>query len=65
MDETMSRETMAPDVIYKINNNLNFFNCKNDFLAPTLRYLLYNALIQSHFDYPCSAWYPNLTKKLT
>ena len=23
-----------------------------------------NALIQPHFDYGCTAWYPNLTKKL-
>ena len=29
-----------------------------------LRCLLCNALIQLHFDYACSAWYPNLTKKL-
>ena len=31
---------------------------------PALRCLLCNALLQSHFDYACSAWYPNLTKKL-
>ena len=29
-----------------------------------LRRLLCNALIQPHFDYACSAWYPNLSKKL-
>ena len=29
-----------------------------------LRRLLCNALIQPHSDYACSAWYPNLTKKL-
>ena len=28
------------------------------------RRLLRNALIQPYFDYACSAWYPNLTKKL-
>ena len=26
--------------------------------------MLCNALIQPHFDYASSAWYPNLTKKL-
>ena len=31
---------------------------------PALRHLLCNALIQLHFDYACSAWYLNLTKKL-
>ena len=29
-----------------------------------LRLLLCNAIIQPHFDYACSAWYPNLSKKL-
>ena len=64
MDETMSGESMALYVIHKINNKLKFLYRKNDFLTPTLRRLLRNALIQSHFDYACSAWYPNLSKKL-
>ena len=51
-------------IIHKINNNLRFLYGKNAFLTPKLRFLLYNALIQPHFDYACSAWYPNLTKKL-
>ena len=37
---------------------------KNRFLTPALRRLLCNAIIQSHFDYACSAWYQNLTQKL-
>ena len=32
------------------------------FLTPPLRRLLCNVIIQSHFDYACSAWYPNLKK---
>ena len=27
--------------------------------------MLCNALMQPHFDYACSAWYPNLNRKLT
>ena len=64
MDETMSGGATALNVIHKINNKLKFLYRKNDFLTPTLRRLLCNALIQPHFDYPCSAWYPNLTNKL-
>ena len=64
MDETMSGEAMALNVIHKINNKLKFLYRKNVFLTPKLRRLLCNALIQPHFDYACSAWYPNLTKKL-
>ena len=55
---------MALSVINKINNKLKFLYRKNRFLTPTLRRLLCNALIQPHFNYACSAWYPNLTKKL-
>ena len=64
LDETMSGETMALSVINKINNKLKFLYRKNRFLTPTLRRLLCNALIQPHFDYACSTWYPNLTKIL-
>ena len=51
-------------VINKINNELKSLYRKSRFLTLTLRRLLCNALIQPHFDYACSAWYPNLTKKL-
>ena len=63
MDETVSEEAMALNVINKINNKLKFFHRKNGFLTSTLRGLFCNALIRPHFDYACSAWYPNVTKK--
>ena len=25
--------------------------------------MLYNALIQPHFDYTCTTWYPDLTER--
>ena len=64
MDETMSGEPMTLKVINKINGNLKFLYRKNIFLPPGLRRMLCNALIQPHFDYACSAWYPNLNVKL-
>ena len=64
LDETISGETMSLSVINKINNKLKFLYRKHRFLTPTLRRLLCNALIQPHFNYACSAWYPNVTKKL-
>ena len=64
MDETMSGEPMALKVINKINGKLKFLYRKNSFLTPGLRRMLCNALIQPHFDYACSAWYPNLNAKL-
>ena len=63
LGETMSEEAMPLNVVNKINNKLKFLYRKNSSLTPALRRLLCNALIQ-HFDYACSAWYPNLTKNL-
>ena len=59
----MSGESMANKVISKVNARLKFLHRKNKYLTPNLRRLLCNALIQPHFDYACSAWYPNLSKK--
>ena len=40
-----------------------FIYGKNRYLTPYLKQLFCNGLIQPHFDYACSAWYPNLYKK--
>ena len=55
---------MALNVIDKINSRLKFLHRQNRFLTPPLRRLLCNALIQPLFDYACTAWFPNLSKKL-
>ena len=34
------------------------------FLTPGLRRIVWNPLIQPHFDYACIAWYPKLNVKL-
>ena len=60
----MSGESMANKVISKVNTRLKFLHQKNKYLTSNLCRLLCNALIQSHFDYACTAWYPNLSKKL-
>ena len=54
---------MALKVINKINSRLRFLHRKNRHLSPNLERLLRNAIIQPHFDYTCSTWYPNLNKK--
>ena len=61
LDKTVSREPMAHKVISKVNARLQFLHQKNKYLTSNL---CCNALIQPHFDYACSAWYPNLSKKL-
>ena len=64
MDETIFGETMALNFIQKINNKLEFFYRKKDFLTLAMKRLFCNALIQSHLDYACSSWYSNQVKKL-
>ena len=64
LEETMSGESVANKVISKVNARLVFLHWKNKYLTRNLRRLLCNALIQPHFDYACSVWFPNLSKKL-
>ena len=63
LDETMSGESIVHKVISKVNLRLKFLYRKNKYLTPNLRRLLCNVLIRPHFDYACSTWYPNLSKK--
>ena len=55
---------MVLNVIDKINSHLKFLHRQNHFLTPSLRRILCNALIQPFFDYACTTWFPNLSKKL-
>ena len=51
---------MASKVLKKINAKLKFLYRESRFLTPAYRRLLYNMLIQPHFDYGCSSWFPLL-----
>ena len=63
LDKNLSGETMALKVISKINCRLRFCAEKIDFYRNS--FVDYFAtLIQPHFDYACSAWYPNLNNRL-
>ena len=61
----MSGELIAHKVISKVNARLKFFHQKNKYVTPNLCCLICNALIQSHFDYACSVWYPYVSKLKT
>ena len=62
LDEIMG-EPKVLNVINKINGKLKFLYGKDRYLIKELRSMLYNALVQPHFDYACPAWYPNLNEK--
>ena len=53
---------MARKFLKKINDKLKFLYGQADFLNPSCKRLLCNALIQLHFDYGCTPWYPLLNK---
>ena len=62
LDETLYEELMDLKALNKINGKLKRFYRKHKFVTPTLRRMLCNAIVQLHFDYACSAWYPNLNE---
>ena len=64
LDESLCGESMALNVIDKVNSRLKFLHRQNHFLTPPLRRLLCHALIQALLDYGCTAWFPDLPKKL-
>ena len=68
LDNNLSGESMASNALSKINGRLKFLYRNHNFLDKDLRRLLSNALIQPHFDFACSTWFPvlnnNLTKKV-
>ena len=63
LHERMSFEPIALKVINKINGKLKVLYRKNRYLTKEFRRMLWNVLIQPHFDYACPAWYPNLNEK--
>ena len=65
LDNDLSGESMATNVVSLVNSRLKFIYRKQKFLTLPLRRLLCNALIQPHYDYACPAWYPPLNKRLS
>ena len=55
---------MASKVLKKLNAKLKFLYRQSRYLNPAYWRLLCSALIQPHFDYGCSSWFPLLKKKL-
>ena len=64
LDSNLNRESMARRVLKKINTKLNLFWTQSNYLNYSSRRLLCNALIQPHFEYGCTSWYPLLSKTL-
>ena len=55
---------MARRALKQINRKLKSLYRQAIFLNPACKRLLCDALIQPHFDYGCTSWYPLLSKAL-
>ena len=55
LDESLSGESMALNVIDEVNSPLKFLHRQDRSLITSLRRLLCSALIQPFFDYGCTA----------
>ena len=64
LEQCLSGANMASFVIQKANARLKFLYRKRKFLNLTTKKLLVMSLMQCHFDYACSFWYPGLSKVL-
>ena len=62
LDNNLSGESMTRRALKKINGKLRVLYRQAIFLNPACKRLLCNALIQPHFDYGCTLWYPLLCK---
>ena len=63
-DSNLNVESMARRVLKKINTKLNLLWRQSNYFNYSSRRLLCNAVIQPHFDYGCTPWYPFLSKAL-
>ena len=64
LDQFLSGEIIASNILYKSSNKLKFIYRNAGKFNLETKKLLISALIQCHFDYTCSAWYNGLSKKL-
>ena len=62
LDQELSREAIANEVIKEVNARLKFMYRQGYFLISSMRKTLCNSLIQCHFDYARSSWYSSLSK---
>ena len=65
LDNTLSGKDMAEKVLEKVNGRLKCLYRQSKYLNKRLRRMPCNTIIQPHFDYASSAWYPNLNKNLS
>ena len=65
IDEDLSGDSIVKEIIKKANSRIRFlYRCK-DLLNFEARKTMCSALIQCHFDYSCSSWFPGINMTLS
>ena len=64
LDNNLSCENIVLNIINKCNTRLKFLYRYKEILNFKSRKTLCTALIQCHFEYSCSSWYPGINKTL-
>ena len=64
INDNLSGEHTVKNILKKANSRLKFLYRYRDMLKLSTRKTLCTALIQCHFDYSCSSWYPSINKNL-
>ena len=62
LDESLSGETIACDILKKAGARLGFLYRHAHLLSEKTRKTLSTALILCHYDYACSSWYSHLSQ---
>ena len=65
IDNDLAGDNIVKGIIKKANSRLKFLYRHKDMLSFNCKKTLCSALIQCHFDYACSSWYPGIRKELT
>ena len=64
LDANLGGTSIVNEILKKANSKLKFLYKFKDMLNFKSRKTLCTALIQCHFDYACSSWYPGASKTL-
>ena len=64
LDNHLSGESTVNNILKKTNSRLKFLYRHKDMLNFKCRKTLCSSLIQCHFDYSCSSWFPGVNKTL-
>ena len=65
IDNDLAGDNIVNGIIKIANSRLKFLYRHKDMLSFNCKNTLCSALVQCHFDYACSSWYPRIRKELT